>query len=192
MSVIHEIVLPEAKPDYQWVRGRAVQKMSPASLHSFVQSALLEIVRAWARAQRVGYVGAEWRVRILPEGSDERRPLTPDVAYFSRESLVTIRGGSERDHAFPPLAPDIAFEVVSDTDERADIEAKRGDYLGAGSLRVVEVYPQRRALLAWHSPTSCVTARVADTWTDTAFPDLAIRVADLFVEYDQYLGEVSD
>jgi len=192
MSVIHEIVLPEAKPDYQWVRGRAVQKVSPASLHSFVQSALLEIVRTWARRRHAGYVGAGWRVRILPKGSDERRPLTPDVAYFSRESLATIRGGSERDFAFPPLAPDIAFEVISDTDERADIEAKRRDYLGAGSLRVIEVYPQRSELLAWHSPTECVTVRVGNVWTDATFPDLPIRVADLFAEYDEYLSEVRD
>lgn len=61
---------------------------------------------------------------ILLQGSDERRPLIPDVAYFAPERLTTIQGGSERDRAFPPLASNIAFEVVSDTDECADIEAK--------------------------------------------------------------------
>ena len=125
--LVHEIVLPEAKPDYEWVRDRALQKVSPASPHSFVQSAILRIVDHWCSERQIGCVGPEWRVRILPEGSDERRPLTPDVAYFSFERLATIHGASERDRAFPPLAPDIAFEVSSESDERADVEAKRKD-----------------------------------------------------------------
>jgi len=102
-------------------------KVSPASPHSFVQSAILRIVDHWCSERQIGCVGPEWRVRILPEGSDERRPLTPDVAYFSFERLATIHGASERDRAFPPLAPDIAFEVTSESDVRADVEAKRKD-----------------------------------------------------------------
>ncbi len=189
--LVHEIVLPDAKPDYQWVRGRALQKVSPATLHSFVQKALIRIVGAWADDRQVGYVGPEWRVRILPAESDERRPLTPDVAYFSRDRLATIRGGSERDRAFPPLAPDIAFEVISDSDERADIEAKRNDYLSAGALCGIEVYSNRRELLAWRTPSASNRLRAEDTWTDEAFPGLAIPVALLFSEYDRYVGDVT-
>ncbi len=190
--LVHEIVLPDGKPDYEWVRHRALQKMSPASPHSFVQGALLDIVRAWTRKQHSGFAGPEWRVRILPEGSDVRRPPTPDVAYFSEERLAAIRGGSERDRAFPPLAPDIAFEVISESDERADIEAKRHDYLSAGALRVVEIYPSRRELLAWRAPGECSKAGAGDTWTDEAFPGLAIPLADLFDEYDRFLRATTD
>ena len=96
-AVIHEILLPERKPDFEWVRGRARQKMSPASVHSFVQAALLRIVGSWAREHGSGQVGPEWRVRILPAGSIERRPLTRDRRVFfaqaTRDDLANQREG---------------------------------------------------------------------------------------------------
>jgi hypothetical protein len=32
---LDEIVLPETKPETEWVRGRALQKLSPAALPDF-------------------------------------------------------------------------------------------------------------------------------------------------------------
>ena len=191
-AIIHEILLPDAEPDFEWVRGRALQKMSPASIHSFVQGALLRIVSAWAYAYQAGRVGPEWRVRILPAGSIERRPLTPDVAFFSKVQLAAISRSDERDVAYPPFAPEIAFEVISKTDESADIEAKRADYLSAGAQRVIEVYSASRELRAWRSPFEAIAVGIAGTWTDAAYPGLAIAVADLFEEYDAYIADLGE
>ncbi len=139
-----------------------------------------------------GEVGPEWRVRILPAGSLEHRPLTPDVAFFSNEWLATISGSSAKDAEYPTLAPDIAFEVISESDEKADIEAERADYLNAGAFCVVEVYAASRELRAWKAPDSLVTAASTQTWTDESFPGLAIHVADLFLQYDTFIRKLGD
>jgi len=38
---LDEIVLPETKPETEWVRGRALQKMSPMRDHSLIQGELI-------------------------------------------------------------------------------------------------------------------------------------------------------
>jgi len=174
------------------VRGRARQKLSPASIHAYVQTSLARIVGDWAKSRDAGAVGSEWRVRILPAGSNERRPLTPDVAFFSNERLATISRRASKDVQFPPLAPDIAFEVISESDERADVEAKRRDYLLAGSVRVVEIYPEHRMLRAWSSAADSDVVDARGTYTDSSFPGLEIRVADLFASYDEFLAKLGD
>ncbi len=191
VPIIHEIVLPDATPDYEWVRGRALQKASPATIHAFVQSALLKILDTWVAEYRTGWVKTEWRVRILPAGSNERRPLTPDVAFISTEQLRDISRRSQRDVQYPPLAPALVFEVISDSDEPADVQAKRRDYLAAGSLCVVEVYPTR-TLVAWSSPTSSIQINATGRWSDPRFPGLEIGVPDLFAEYERFLEDLGD
>jgi Uma2 family endonuclease len=191
-AIIHEILLPDGEPDYEWVRGRALQKMSPASIHSFVQKALVRIVSAWASSQKTGQVGPEWRVRILPAGSIERRPLTPDVAFFTKAQLATISRNDDRDVAYPPFAPEIAFEVISNTDESADIEEKRGNYLTAGSRRVVEVYPATREMRVWISSTESSAFSGDAIWSDASYPGLSIRVMELFEDYDAFIDDLGE
>jgi hypothetical protein len=43
-----EIILPETKPETEWLRGRAVRKMSPLWTHSKLQQWWLLRLSAWA------------------------------------------------------------------------------------------------------------------------------------------------
>ncbi|MFY9630380.1 MAG: Uma2 family endonuclease, partial [Candidatus Cybelea sp.] len=72
-------------------------------------------------------VGPEWRFRIAPPG-EVRRPLVPDVAYVSNERLRPL---NDEEVETPPLAPDVAVEILSPGDRRADLEDKIGVYLRA-------------------------------------------------------------
>jgi hypothetical protein len=62
--VHHEIVLPYTEPETEWVRGRALQKVSPKRTHSFLQGALTIELTRWAAGR--GGVGPEWRFRVAP------------------------------------------------------------------------------------------------------------------------------
>jgi Uma2 family endonuclease len=85
---LHEIVLPETKPETEWVRGRALQKVSPQRDHSRLQGAMTMRLDRWAAGR--GEVGPEWRFRVAPPG-EVRRPVVPDVAYVSNERLRSRR-----------------------------------------------------------------------------------------------------
>ena len=137
---IHEIILPETKPETEWVRGRALQKMSPQRTHSRLQGALTMELTTWA-ADR-GEVGPEWRFRVAPPG-EVRRPLVPDVAYVSNERLRPL---SDAELELPPLAPDVAVEILSPDDRGIDVDDKIGVYLRAGSTLVIVVEPRKRVV----------------------------------------------
>jgi hypothetical protein len=64
---LRDIVLPATTPETEWVRGRALQKVSPTFKYSVLQLALGHALRAWIGSG--GYVGSEWRFRVA---QDER------------------------------------------------------------------------------------------------------------------------
>jgi len=139
---IDEIVLPFTKPETEWVRGRALQKLSPTYSHSRVQSCLVAALNAWAGDR--GRAGTEWRFRIAP-GRELRRPLVPDVSYVTMERLRSV---PREDIECPAFAPDVVVEVLLPGDDPRDVADKIDVYLGAGAKLVAEIDPRlRRARL---------------------------------------------
>lgn len=169
----HEIVLPETKPETEWVRGRPLQKVSPQRTHSWLQGALTIELTRWAAGH--GKVGPEWRFRIAPPG-EMRRPLVPDVAYVSNDRLRAL---SDADLEVPPLAPDVAVEILSPDDHRIDVDDKVGAYLRAGSSLVVVVDPQQR-IVELHDLSAVACLTEADAIEHPALPGFYYGVRALF------------
>lgn len=170
---IHEIVLPETKPETEWILGRAVRKVSPRTTHSRLQSALVVALGTWARER--GWTGAEWRFRVAPPGQI-RRPLVPDVAYVAVERMRALEG---YDFEFPPFAPDVAIEVLSPGDRRRFIEHKIGVYLAAGGSLVIVVDPKRRTATL-HDAHGARTLHEDETLTHPALPGFSLSLRELF------------
>ena len=170
---IHEIVLPETKPETEWVRGRALQKVSPQRTHSRLQGALYARLASWADGR--GEVGIEWRFRVAPPG-EVRRPLVPDVSYVSNERLRPL---SDEQLEIPPLAPDVAVEVLSPDDHRIDVDDKIDVYLRAGSTLVIVVDPRRR-VVELHDTTGTTYLDEGASIEHAALPGFSYAVRDLF------------
>ena len=168
-----EIVLPETKPETEWVRGRALQKVSPQRTHSLLQGALTTQLRRWASGR--GEAGPEWRFRVAPPG-EVRRPLVPDVAYVSNERLRPL---SDEEIEIPPLAPNVAVEILSPGDRRVDLDDKIDVYLRAGSSLVIAVDPRRR-LVELHDREHVVRLNESAVIEHRALPEFSYRVTDLF------------
>jgi Uma2 family endonuclease len=166
----HEIVLPETKPETEWVRGRPLQKASPQRTHSLLQVALGAELRQWAAGR--GDVGSEWRFRIAPPG-EIRRPLVPDVAYVSNERL------SDQELEVPPLSPNVAVEILSPDDRRTDIDDKIATYLRAGSSLVIVVDPKKR-IVELHDPNRIAALDESAAIEHAALPGFRFAVRDLF------------
>ncbi len=170
---IHEIVLPETKPETEWVRGRPLQKVSPQRTHSRLQGALTIEFTRWAAGR--GEVGPEWRFRVAPPG-EIRRPLVPDVAYVSNERLRPL---SDSDVELPPLAPDVAVEILSPGDRRVDLNDKIAVYLRAGSSLVIVVDPKRR-IVELHDRNNVASVDEQGTIEHPALPGFSYAVGELF------------
>jgi Uma2 family endonuclease len=171
--MVHEIVLPETKPETEWVRGRPLQKVSPQRDHSRLQTALALQLDRWA--EKRGEVGTEWRFRVAPPG-EIRRPLVPDVAYASNERLRPL---SYEELQVPPLAPDVVVEILSPDDRRADVDDKIDTYLRAGSSLAIVVDPSERIV---ELRDGFRTARLGegDAIEHAALPGFRYSVSELF------------
>jgi Uma2 family endonuclease len=168
-----EIVLPETKPETEWVRGRPLQKVSPRRTHARLQGALTMRLDRWAVGR--GEVGPEWRFRVAPPG-EVRRPLVPDVAYVSNERLGML---SDEDLEIPPLAPDVAVEVLSPDDRRVDVDDKIDVYLRAGSSLVIVVDPRAR-MVELHDGAKTVLLDETRAIEHRALPEFSYPVRELF------------
>jgi Uma2 family endonuclease len=168
-----EIVLPETKPETEWLRGRAVQKLSPFRTHACLQSWWLHRLGAWAQGR--GEVLPEWRFRVAPAG-EPIRPLVPDVSYLSYERM----GNLTADELEAPLVPpNAAIEICSPGQNRLDLADKVATLVRAGTDVVVVVDPRKR--------TVTVTDRAAartfaedDTFEHAALPGFRFAIREMF------------
>jgi Uma2 family endonuclease len=170
---LHEIVLPETKPETEWVGGRALQKVSPQRNHARLQGKLFTALDAWALGR--GEVGTEWRFRVAPPG-EVRRPLIPDIAFVSADRL---RGLSIDDIQTPAFAPNVAIEVLSPNDLRAAIETKIDVYLRAGTDLVIIVDPLAQAI-ELHDSKSNVTLGTDGRLEHPALPGFVLEIGPYF------------
>lgn len=170
---LHEIVLPETKPETEWVRGRALQKVSPRRNHGLLQLQLAMQLSVWAKGH--GEVATEWRFRVAPPGA-VRRPLVPDVAYVSNDRLRLL---SDEELQLPPFAPDVAVEILSPDDRRLDVDDKIRTYLRAGSALVIVVDPKRRRV-ELHDPSTTSYVEESGAIEHAALPRFSYSVRELF------------
>ncbi|MGH7727325.1 MAG: Uma2 family endonuclease [Vulcanimicrobiaceae bacterium] len=177
MAQVREIVVPETEPASEWVGGRVVRKMSPRRTHAVLQLAFAASLKAWAAGR--GWVGTEWRFRVAPPG-EPRRPLVPDIAYVSYARVPRESAGDPEFEA-PPLAPELAVEILSPGDRAEILAEKIRVYLAAGSLLVLVLDPKRRLLVA-HSASGVRTFAEGSTFTDPSLPGYLLDLRALFAE----------
>lgn len=165
--------LDARKPYVELIDGIRVPKVSPRTRHSFLQSELGMLFRAWAAGR--GGVGTEWRLWLVPTG-DQRTSLVPDVAYVANERLDELGDDA---YEMPPIAPDVAVEIRSPGDRRRRIERKIELYLSYGARLVLDVDPGTRAIFA-HDGTGVQTFHDGDRFEHPAVVGLSFDVRALF------------
>jgi len=181
---MHEIVLQETKPETEWVRGRALQKVSPTYNHARLQGLLFRALDEWAEHGGHGRVGTEWRFRVAPPNAIVR-PLVPDVGYLSYEKLAS---NAPDDEVQVPLgAPTAAVEILSPDDRRRDVDSKIVTYLAAGTAVVIVVDPRSWVIIV-HDNDGARTLHAGDVLTHKALPGFTLDVGTLFARVKRDSG----
>ena len=164
----------DSKPYKEIYDGKLHRKVSPKTAHSLVQGKLMRLIDDWGSER--GPVGPEWRFRL-----DEGTTLVPDVAFIAQERFDGLEG---EDREMPPFAPDLAVEVRSPRDRKANVARKTELYLMRGATVVLNVDPKRRTILM-STRDGERTYVEGDVLTHAAFPGLSIRVSDVFAPLDR-------
>jgi Uma2 family endonuclease len=169
----HEDVLCEL------VEGVLVQK-AVGYAESALTAFLSTLLNAFVRSRNLGIVTG-------PDGAVELMPglvRIPDVAFANWDRLPGRRGPSD---AVPRLAPNLAVEVLSESNTPGEMAVKRQDYFAAGVELVWEINPVARAVLVYTEPNQSMSLSVQDILDGgSVLPGFTLSVQDLFAELDRH------
>jgi Uma2 family endonuclease len=164
--------LPENRERrFEFIDGEMIEVPSnplSSEIASFIIAALVMFVRP----RKLGHVTGEGAGYMV-----EGRVLSPDVAFVrqERQAEMPYKG-------FNPIAPDLAVEVVSATDEQPEIRTKLAIYAKGGVL-VWLVYPERRIVEVYapHQPVRIVEQEGV-LEAPEILPGFTLAVRDIFPE----------
>ena len=117
--------------------------------------------------------GADGSMRLR-----ERLVRIPDLAFVLWENSP-----GEDAPAIPDLAPDLAVEVISPSNTKKEMELKRKEYFQAGTTLVWEVFPERKEVDVYTSPTRVRTLQIGDTLDGgKLLPGFKLPLSELFAD----------
>lgn len=151
------------------------------SHESDLANELAFVLNQFARAQALGRAVVEILFRIHVGENLQRKP---DVAFVSYERWPRGRKAAPKDAW--NVVPDLAVEVVSDTDTAWEIQAKIEDYFRCGVRVVWIVYPVQEKVYVYESPTRVdVRQRDEELDGDEVIPGFRLALSDLFLAEDE-------
>jgi Uma2 family endonuclease len=108
----------------------------------------------------------------------------PDVAFTSWDSLP---GRRMPDKPIPLLAPDMAVEVLSKGNTKAEMKRKRHEYFAAGVRLVWLANPKTRTVDVYTSEKQ-FTQHTVDDWLDggDVLPGFRLSVREWFAQLDRH------
>lgn len=176
---------------YEYVDGRAVP-MGPEivgpdgeitvtptkSIHGLFTLELGRLIGNYVREKNLGMVfGAETGFMMTTDPPEMR---AADVAFISRERLKEIDLGD-----WLPI-PDLAVEVISESERAAEVRRKTRNYMANGTRLLWIVYPEDREIVA-HRPDRPVQALGVDDTLEggDVLPGFAVQVEEIFAVLDR-------
>ncbi len=166
------------KSIFEMVDGFLVEK-AMGYTESDLTLVLAGYLRAFVIPRNLGLVsGADGMMRLLAG-----QVRVPDLAFASWER---IPGRRRPIGPIANFAPDLAIEVLSQSNIRAEMVRKRQDYFGAGVRTVWEVDSVARTVLVYDAVETFRTLSSGEILDGgTVLPGFQLPLADLFGELDR-------
>jgi Uma2 family endonuclease len=160
------------------VDGVLVEK-AVGFIESVLAGAILAALREFVVARNLGHVtGADGTMRLAPG-----LVRIPDAAFISWSHFP---GGRLTDEPIPSLAPDLAVEVLSQTNSPEEMQRKRQDYFRAGTTLVWIVDPRQRTVSVFTSPDEFHIVPADQTLDGgTVLPGFSLDLSQVFAELDR-------
>jgi Uma2 family endonuclease len=171
-------VLSEENKLCELVEGVLVEK-AMGFREAILASLLATFLNEFVRPRHLGLVfGPDGTIRLWAG-----LVRIPDVAFVSWDRLP---GRRVPDAPIPHLAPNLAVEVLSISNTRAEMARKRQEYFSAGVLLVWEADPRARTVAVYTSPTDVTILTEADVLDGgPVLPGFTLPLRDWFGELDQ-------
>lgn len=141
---------------------------------ALVAAELLFRVRLFLETHDLGkVVGEQAPFRIL-----KKNIRLPDVSFISWRQ---VPGRVFPNVRILPFAPDLAVEILSDSNTAREIERKREDFFASGTRLMWVVEPELRTVEVFTSPADRELLREGDTLTGgDVLPGFALQIREWF------------
>jgi Uma2 family endonuclease len=146
---------------------------------SVLATYLIELLNAFVRPRNLGLITSPDGTIRLWAG----RVRIPDIAFFPWGRMPGRRRPPE---PIPTLAPDLAVEILSTSNTRAEMRLKRQDDFSVGVRLVWEIDPVDRTVTVYTAPETGTVLAEADTLGGGAvLAGFALPLREFFAELDR-------
>jgi Uma2 family endonuclease len=160
------------------IDGVLVEKAMGAR-ESLLALALGSFLWAHVRPRKLGVIlGADGMLRLEPQ-----QVRIPDVSYIS---WARVPGGKFPETPIPEIVPDLAVELLSESNTKGEMARKLRDYFLAGVRLVWLIQPKTQTAEAYTAPDE--KRRIAKTGTldgGTVLPGFSLPLKELFAQADR-------
>jgi Uma2 family endonuclease len=158
---------------YELIDGTLVEKAMGYNEGGLASDIIRLLGRFLDQNDVADVAGADTTLRIQPG-----MVRLPDVSVIRWERLPNRQRPSEK---IPALTPDLAVEVLSESNTLGEMERKRREYFFAGTQVVWLVDPRTRTVAVFTSPEDSITLTEDDTLDGgDVLPGLKLSVRDVF------------
>jgi Uma2 family endonuclease len=178
-----DVIEIEAREDrlYELIDGVLVEK-AMGYYEAYLASLLGRLIGNYAEEHDLGIVaGADGTLRLFPQ-----QVRIPDVSFVCWERLPEGRLPAE---PIPQLVPDLAIEVISQSNTDEEMTRKLHEYFQAGVRLVWYVYPESRSVRVYRNPNEVAELSGEDVLDgDEVLPGYRLPLAQLFATPKQSDG----
>jgi Uma2 family endonuclease len=172
--------LPEDGYIHEVVDGELVMSPKNNPYHGDICADLSMALRVFAKARQLGVV---WD-SSTGFWMSNRNCRAPDVSFVSRERLQAL-GFKRHAQNFFPGAPDLAVEVLSPNNTRAEIDERLRDFFASGTQIAWIINPDAECVEVCHAPDQRkLLGPGADLDGEHLLPGFRYPIADLFKGWD--------
>jgi Uma2 family endonuclease len=137
-------------------------------------SFLIEVLRRFITENKLGVVAGEGGMMRLAPGLVR----IPDVSFISWDKLPARRVPLDQ---LPDLVPDLAVEVLSESNTAEEMQRKLKDYFDAGVQLVWHIDPRARTVEVFTGPGQPTVLREGQNLDGgSVLPRFSLPVHDLF------------
>jgi Uma2 family endonuclease len=160
---------PAAGRHYELSDGELLVVGNAGALHELIKTRVFELLTEYRLKTKSGRAFAETQFTLRVD-----RARIPDVAWVSQDKLAQI----PRENRAIPIAPDLAVEIISDSEPPEESEQRLRDYLEA-EAEVWQVFPSLGTVTVWFGNHGLRLDK-EQVLSSERLPGFAIPVSDIF------------
>ena len=172
--------LPEDGFNHEVVNGELVMSPKNNWFHGYICTRLSTALVNFSNMHKLGVVldssTGFWMFN--------RNCRAPDISYVPRSRLAAL-GFQPTEKRFFPGAPDLAVEILSPGNTRAEIDERLRDFFASGTQIVWVINPESESVEVCHSLTERrLIGSGAFLEGEQLLPGFKYPIADLFKDWD--------